>query len=214
MSTVRGWHSRGYLPHIDAGEVPQFITWRLRDSIPTALIDRWVDELRHLLRADSNRVLESRIEDYIDKGISGTRILQNPDAAKIVQDALIFYHEQSYQLHSWVIMPTHVHVLLTPRASRDLRMILRPLKSYTAREIHRHLGGAGQLWQHDYFDRMPRSEAHFEKIVKYIEWNPRKAGLCTDPTHWPYSSANDVAMRRVLEKSAKAGRMQQESGDS
>ena len=29
-----GWHSRGYLPHYDGGEVPQFITFRLGDSLP------------------------------------------------------------------------------------------------------------------------------------------------------------------------------------
>jgi hypothetical protein len=44
-NTPPGWHSRGYLPHFDGGEVPQFITFRLADSMPQILLDRWREEL-------------------------------------------------------------------------------------------------------------------------------------------------------------------------
>ena len=39
------WHSRGYLPHYEGGEIPQSITFRLHDSLPQALLDQWRDEL-------------------------------------------------------------------------------------------------------------------------------------------------------------------------
>jgi hypothetical protein len=35
-----GWYSRGYLPHVDGGEIPQFITMRLFDSLPESVIYR------------------------------------------------------------------------------------------------------------------------------------------------------------------------------
>jgi|GEM_PF-6441741 len=44
---TKGWHSRGYLPHFDGGESTQFITFRLSDSVPQKLIDKWRSELKH-----------------------------------------------------------------------------------------------------------------------------------------------------------------------
>src|SRR4051812_48599160 len=40
-----GWHSRGYLPHFDAGEVFQSITFRLLDSMPQTVIERWKETM-------------------------------------------------------------------------------------------------------------------------------------------------------------------------
>ena len=55
---------------------------------------------------------------------------------------------------------------------------------------HEAIGGQGRLWQPDYFDRLIRDQEHFEKVAKYITWNPVKAGLCNDPALWPHSSGN------------------------
>src|ERR1700730_1989285 len=40
-----GWHTRGYLPHFDGRAIPQFITLRLFDSVPDAVLQKWI----HLL---------------------------------------------------------------------------------------------------------------------------------------------------------------------
>src|SRR3712207_4662513 len=42
----RGWHGRGYLPHFDAGEAPQSVTFRLAGSLPAAVLQDWRDELQ------------------------------------------------------------------------------------------------------------------------------------------------------------------------
>src|SRR5436189_6372016 len=42
----RGWHSRGYLPHFDAGKTPQSITFRLAGSIPAELLRQWREALK------------------------------------------------------------------------------------------------------------------------------------------------------------------------
>jgi putative transposase len=39
MTSPKGWHSRGYLPHFDSPETVQFVTFRLADSLPTAVIE-------------------------------------------------------------------------------------------------------------------------------------------------------------------------------
>jgi hypothetical protein len=75
----RGWHSRGYLPHFDAGEVFQSITFRLHDSMPQNLIDRWKCELTHEAE-DIGDALRWRIEAYLDRGY-GACYLADPRIA-------------------------------------------------------------------------------------------------------------------------------------
>ncbi len=64
----RGWHSRGYLPPFDGGEIPQFITFRLGDSLPQAVLDRWREELQRETGFDIQAALRRRIEAYLDQG--------------------------------------------------------------------------------------------------------------------------------------------------
>jgi hypothetical protein len=59
-----GWHSRGYLAHFDGREIPQFITLRLADSVPNAVLMKWKREL-NLATAKADQItLQRRIERY------------------------------------------------------------------------------------------------------------------------------------------------------
>lgn len=188
MDEPRGRYSRGYLPHIDAGEVAQFITFRLADSLPAGLVEKWRQELSdrpsHVLKKE----IYSRIEKHLDSG-HGSCLLERPSAANAVQETLLACGEDQYHLHEWVVMPNHVHVLLTPRQGVHLAKIVQSVKGRSAKRVNESLGRTGRLWQPDYFDRLIRDESHFDRVAKYITWNPVKAKLCNDPTLWPHSSA-------------------------
>jgi len=187
MGEPRGRYSRGYLPHIDAGRTTQYITFRLADSLPASLVAEWKSELAPKQEAKRKKELYSRIEKHLDRG-HGSLILKNPRAGLIVHEAIQFYGGKKYDLHAWCVMPNHVHMLVTPLDGFTLTSIVRPLKSYTAKHIHDALGGEGRLWQPDFFDRLIRDGDHFDKVAKYIEWNPVKARLCDDPSLWPFTS--------------------------
>ena len=96
---------------------------------------------------------------------------------------------EQYDLHAWVVMPNHVHVLFTPREGFELPAIVQAWKSVSARRTNRVLASRGRLWQEDYFDRFIRNARHFHEVVGYIEWNPVDAGLCECPEEWPFGSA-------------------------
>ena len=66
--TPKGWHSRGYLPHFDGGEIAQTITFRLADSLPKSVLERWEMELAHLEQKTLETERRLRIEDYLDRG--------------------------------------------------------------------------------------------------------------------------------------------------
>ena len=127
-SSYRGWHSRGYLPHFDCGEIPQFITFRLTDSLPAELLCEWRAILEHLPRAEAESELSNRIEAHLDSG-AGHAWLKNPAVASVIENALLYFDGRRYNLHSWVVMPNHVHVLLTPTDGYGIPDIVHSLKS-------------------------------------------------------------------------------------
>ena len=183
-----GWHSRGYLPHFDGRALPQFITFNLADALPAKVIERWRQELRSIRYEQEKIVLQKRIEGYLDHGY-GKAFLKVAGVAKMVQDSLLKFDGVRYRLFSWVVMPNHVHCLLTRFDEYGLSDILHSIKSFTSHEANKLLRRAGQFWLEDYFDRYIRNERHFKATVKYIEHNPVKTGLCRTPEEWPYSSA-------------------------
>jgi REP element-mobilizing transposase RayT len=185
---IDGWHSRGYLPHFDGPETPQFVTFRLGDSLPQSMLEKWRIELKQ--ESDSNRDVElrRRIETYLDQG-HGACYLRDPRVAKLAQDSLLFFDSERYSLSSRVIMPNHVHILITPFPGHKLSRILQSLKSYIANEANTILDRRGQFWQQESFDRYIRNLKHWNSVVQYIENNPVKAGLCKSPEDWPFSSA-------------------------
>jgi REP element-mobilizing transposase RayT len=191
---LRGWHSRGYLPHFDAGEVTQSITFRLADSLPVTLQQQWREELQLSPRLPTTARLAAlteerrRIETYLNLGIGPTWLAQ-PRIGKLVEDALRHFDGDRYRLHAWVIMPNHVHVLITPCAEVSISRVVSSWKSFTATRANALLDRRGAFWQEDYFDRFIRDERHFVAAVSYIENNPVVAGLCATPDSWPFSSA-------------------------
>jgi len=185
--TFRGWHSRGYIPHFDGGEIPQMVTFRLADSFPQAMLETWKEELSRLPKPASDIERRKRIEAYLDKGF-GSAWLKEVRVAEIVQKALLHFDNKRYRIHAWVIMPNHVHVLLTPCPGYALERILQAWKSYSAKEANRLLDRSGHFWQEDYFDRYIRNEDHFFRAIEYIESNPVKAGLCEKREDWKFGS--------------------------
>jgi hypothetical protein len=107
-----GWHSRGYLPHFDAGEVFQSITFRLADSMPQTLLEQWKRDLA-TESADFEEELHWRIEAYLDRGY-GACYLSNARIANLVPNALLHFDRERYRLSAWVLMPNHVHLLAAP----------------------------------------------------------------------------------------------------
>ena len=107
----------------------------------------------------------------------------------MVQNSMLKFEGLRYRLFAWVVMPNHVHSLMTRFEEYELKDLVHSLKSYTAHEANRILCREGKFWMDDYFDRYIRNEKHFYKTIEYIENNPVKAGLCAKPSDWRFSSA-------------------------
>ena len=183
-----GWHSRGYLPHFDGIVIPQFISIHLADSVPGAVIKRWKQELDTTNSKRDKLLLQRRIERYADQGY-GKAYLRDDRLAEIVQKTLLKDDGKKYRLSSWVVMPNHVHSLLTRFENYTLSDIMQSFKSITSHRANKIMRQSGQFWMLEYFDRYIRNAKHYKKTVEYIENNPVKAGLCAKPEDYPFSSA-------------------------
>ena len=183
-----GWYNRGYIPHFDGGEIPQFFKFRVWDSLPRAVVEKWREQTA--AQGEEGRVIfRKNVENYLDRGY-GSCFLRNPRVAELVESSLVFHDQKKYHLSAWVIMPNHLHFLATPFENVELRQIAHSIKSFTAHEANKLLNRKGQFWQHEPFDRYIRNRKHFDSVIRYIEDNPVKAGLCSIPEDWRFSSAS------------------------
>jgi putative DNA methylase len=136
------------------------------------------------------------LDRLLDTAQTGPLYLRRPEIAKMVEETLWFHGRQldHYQVHSYVVMPNHVHLLITP--SVPVSKLMHSLKRFTAREGNRILGLTGQpFWQDESHDRLVRAEGEFDRIVSYIERNPVGAGLAAAPEEFPWSSARPIDNR-------------------
>lgn len=179
----RGWHERGYLPHRDQPGLTQFVTFHLADSFPAALRSEWAA----MLQIEDNRDRRLQLEDYLDRG-RGECYLRRPEIAKLVEKALLFRHDNDYELHASVLMPNHLHVLFTV-CGMSMSRIVENWKKFTAHEANKLLQRHGKFWADDYWDTYMRGAEHVLKTRRYIETNPVKAMLVCDSWEWPWSSA-------------------------
>jgi len=203
---------RRRLPHWDQPGATYFITACLAGSIPAeGLLDlaEYRDDLSKRKRpADISEAdwkiqcwkkVFARWDGWLDEHPS-VRHLADPELATVVTDSFYHFAGQRFDLLAYVIMPSHLHWVFTPRQEwveslsddRSPReRIMYSLKRFTATECNRQLQQTGSsFWQDESHDHCVADEDELERIIYYVKQNPVKAGLVTAPELWPFSSAH------------------------
>ena len=173
---------RGALPHLYKDGCTYFVTFCLSDAVPAKLV-------RRRLLEENDQQPESLAQLSEPLANRGSMILKRPEFAEIVEGALGHFQGERYGLHAWVVMPNHVHAVLTPFQGYGVTGILHSWKSFTASAINREVGQSGRFWQHESFDHLVRNQDSLMRFIMYTENNPVTAGLCQRPEDWPFSSA-------------------------
>jgi type I restriction enzyme R subunit len=200
------------LPHWDVPDAAYFVTTCLHDSIPShglLEISRFRTESEKIARPESMTVAEwkvhcwkktfVRMEAWLDRR-PANRCLENPELAEIIVKSMRHFAEERYDLHAYVVMPSHIHWVFQPRRkwvesldTKDGRTprerIVYSLNRFTSRNCNKHLNQVGEFWQHESFDHWVRDLDELDRILRYIEENPVKAGLVKTPEEWRFSSA-------------------------
>ena len=169
---------RRKLPHLHVIGQPLFVTWRLQGTLPQGR--------RFSQQLTSGQAFVA-MDRLLDEARTGPSFLTKPGIAEMIVGAFRHGAMTMYELHAWVVMSNHVHLLITP--SVDPVKIMKSLKWFTAREGNRMIGSRGAFWQDETYDRLVRDGREFERVKNYIEWNPVRAGLVKEPEDYPWSSA-------------------------
>ncbi len=184
-------HHGRHLPHWRSTRATYAVTFRQADSLPASVLRQWqaerkaiVDRLsqeksRPLTGAETReiaRVFDEKIQDWLDRG-EGSCVFREPRFADLMEGALKHFDRERYDLNAWVVMPNHVHVVVTPLGDHDLGEILRSWRGYTALMLNRALGRAGTFWQHEPYDHLVRDEDDMGHQIAYVLSNPARASL-------------------------------------
>ena len=177
------------LPHRRQDGCTYFVTFRLADSLPDEKLNEWHEEKQAYLAslknpkdrdavAAAHALFTGKIEAIFDEG-HGECILRDMKSSADVEATLRFHDGRDYSLGSFVIMPNHVHVLVTPARGHSLTEIMGTWRSVSAHRINKRLNRTGKLWQDEPFDHIVRNADQLRKYGLYIQGNPGKAKLRT-----------------------------------
>ena len=113
------------------------------------------------------------------------------DPASIVLEQILDCRARGfYKLHAFVVMPEHLHILMTPGEKASLEKAVQMIKGGSAFKIGKQLNYSSQIWQTGYHDRWIRDGQEFRIRKQYIDLNPVKAGLAERPADYPLGSAS------------------------
>jgi REP element-mobilizing transposase RayT len=182
LSFVESQFNRRKLPHWQPADTWIFVTWRLAGSeprIPACCA-------RGLTRGQ----LFTLLDDEADRAPTGPLWLTDLRIAQLVQNTITELSDTLYALAACAIMANHVHLVILPKV--PLRKIMKTPKGTTAYAANRILGQKGFFWRDESYDHDTRSEREFNRIVRYVERNPVKAGLVDSIDHWRWSSTGQT----------------------
>ncbi len=175
------------VPHWRQDKTWTFLTWRLADSLPASQLRLWAQQRSAFLKQHPfphdqrtaevyRRQFPQRLEKWLDSG-AGSCLLGDRGLGMLVAESILHFDGERYQVHSFIVMPNHVHVLVSPFDGFTVAEIMRSWKGYSARRLNDACGNRGKVWADSYYDRLVRDQKHLQKVVGYIRRNGEKAKL-------------------------------------
>ena len=140
---------------------------------------------QHIIQRGNNRsVIFVADEDYLF-------YLENLNAA---------CQKYACDLHAYVLMTNHVHLLITPHHTGAIGKVMQMLGRYYVQYFNRQYQRTGTLWEGRYKATLLDSDQYLLVCSRYIELNPVRAGMVSHPSDYPWSSYafNALGQENVL----------------
>jgi len=105
-------------------------------------------------------------------------------------------------IHAWVFMANHVHLLMTPHSADSISRCMQYLGRYYVRFFNKRYRRTGTLFEGRFRSSIVQNEHYLLACQRYIELNPVRAGMVTDPADYSWSSyrAHGFATRPAMWK--------------
>jgi len=116
-------------------------------------------------------------------------LFQRDEVATLMMATFQKYRDAGeYELHEYVVMPNHIHLLLSLN-DQSLGRVIQFIKGGFSHALRQQGSAFGTVWQQRYYDRRVRDENEFAEVAEYIRQNPVRKGLVENAADYPYSSA-------------------------
>jgi REP element-mobilizing transposase RayT len=125
-----------------------------------------------------------------------TIFVDDADRQAFLQLLVATARKYGWHCLGYCLLDNHFHLIVeTPAA--NLGRGMRDLCSrYVQRFNERHATGGGHLFQARFGSKLVRTDEQFAQLLRYVAHNPVRAGLCSDPARWPWSSHATVLAGR------------------
>ncbi|PCJ30995.1 MAG: transposase [Moraxellaceae bacterium] len=108
---------------------------------------------------------------------------------------VIKYSQQfKVDIHAWVFMTNHVHLLATPNSDNGISKMMQSIGRMYVRYFNNKHSRSGTLWEGRFKSCLIESEHYLLKCYRYIELNPVTAGMVADPADYEWSSYQTNAL--------------------
>lgn len=108
-------------------------------------------------------------------------------------------HAQRFQVavHAYVLMDNHFHLLLTPETATGLPEMMQAVGRAYVRYFNDRHGRTGTLWEGRYRSSLIETDSYLLACMAYIDLNPVRAGMVSDPAEFPWSSHRHYIGQRI-----------------
>jgi putative transposase len=110
-------------------------------------------------------------------------------------------YAKKYQvdIHAWVLMTNHVHLLCTPRIDNAVSLMMQALGRHYVRYFNVSYQRTGTLWEGRFKSCLVQEENYLLQLYRYIEMNPVRAGMVEQPSDYAWSSYSINALGKESE---------------
>jgi len=145
---------------------------------------------KHLMGRLTHRTKPGWTYFITTKAAQNISVFQVEEVADIVITKMLEYRSKgNYLLHDFVLMPNHLHLILTPDSEVTLEKTMQLIKGGSSYEIHKIRADKMHIWQSGFHESRVTDSSDYKKKSDYIRFNPVVAKLVDRPEDWSFSSA-------------------------
>src|SRR5271157_276404 len=131
-------------------------------------------------------------------------LLQSDRMADVFCETLFDYRDaRRFQVHAFVVMPNHFHLILTVPEGSTLERAVQFIKGGFSYQAGKRFGLRCPIWQKSFLDRRVRDADELDKYRSYIHQNPVRAGLVGVAEEYRHSSSNPAFVMDELPQRLK-----------
>ncbi len=182
----RQFHRRN-LPHLHSDDGIYFVTFRLANTIPHAMLDK-IKCNKPDWNFEEYKKAFLKYDSLLNNNEAGVSYLSQKEISDTCKMTLHYPDGKDYKLICYCIMPNHIHFVfeLLP-GNKGLSKIMQSVKGISSRECNLILQRDGKFWQDESYDRLLRNEVELYFVIKYVLINPVESGLVNNWQGWEYT---------------------------